>query len=542
MRVKQNILSLILPVFVIIGLMFLTGCEEDEGVVTPDPQGAEQLVDEANAAMDTLLYELINNEPEEISDVDFSVPYNLYRQALEKDAENLDANFGAGLCGMMMLSQNQEFQDVWEEWMDLLDPEGENPPQIGIPFSAESYGLPVDLIPETVRGLCLVQQNEFPSIGRFQNLIRNVIIPRLGYALERLSYVAENDNYVFIVTPMMQGDPGEDPIEIDKTEVCAALVPLYLTRGLLRNSIAYDWDIDPTDSSDMVSSLSQNGSFMRLVSDGASQLSNSRSDFLSAGDYLEEGINFLCSETDDQSDDAIVVDEDELHQADLDTILSYLDDFRQALNDAYVFTADFDVDPVTPDQDLTIYLPAYFNGGISNFKALLPPYSISVEYELFSRVESYHNYHSLDAEVNVIDEGWYEYYYSITYYGSGQPEYEQWGNVSAPGFDAAVDSVWNEYQNRQDLEYFNANIYWYNYLPAGSTIVSATLYIYYDLTVSELGIWLPALTWDANSFAEWILPDPTMGEILPEITNDAHFKSFFGLDEDDWQKTISIGG
>ena len=47
-------------------------------------------------------------------------------------------------------------------------------------------------------------------------------------------------------------------------------------------------------------------------------------------------------------------------------------------------------------------------------------------------------------------------------------------------------------------------------------------------------MYIPILTWSAETFEEWIFQDPTLGGILPGMT-DAEFKRIFGITEDDWE-------
>ena len=48
-------------------------------------------------------------------------------------------------------------------------------------------------------------------------------------------------------------------------------------------------------------------------------------------------------------------------------------------------------------------------------------------------------------------------------------------------------------------------------------------------------VYIPLIIWNANSFSEWILPDPTFNGFLPGMT-DSEFKRIFGITADDWQK------
>lgn len=44
------------------------------------------------------------------------------------------------------------------------------------------------------------------------------------------------------------------------------------------------------------------------------------------------------------------------------------------------------------------------------------------------------------------------------------------------------------------------------------------------------------ITWDANTFAGWMFPNPTINGLLPDINSDAKFKALLGLTDQTWQK------
>lgn len=48
------------------------------------------------------------------------------------------------------------------------------------------------------------------------------------------------------------------------------------------------------------------------------------------------------------------------------------------------------------------------------------------------------------------------------------------------------------------------------------------------------------ITWDADTFAGWIFPNPTINGILPDIDTDAKFKALLGLTEPMWQKQMVL--
>ncbi|MCP4568109.1 MAG: hypothetical protein GY841_11070 [FCB group bacterium] len=82
-----------------------------------------------------------------------------------------------------------------------------------------------------------------------------------------------------------------------------------------------------------------------------------------------------------------------------------------------------------------------------------------------------------------------------------------------------------------------------------STAVDTSWYWTYEWNGSYWEeVWYPeeysfpliTITWEANSFAEWEFPNPTINGILPDITTDAAFKDLVGLTADDWTKVMEL--
>ncbi|KPL03464.1 MAG: hypothetical protein AMJ73_06965 [candidate division Zixibacteria bacterium SM1_73] len=51
---------------------------------------------------------------------------------------------------------------------------------------------------------------------------------------------------------------------------------------------------------------------------------------------------------------------------------------------------------------------------------------------------------------------------------------------------------------------------------------------------------VPVIIWNANSFDQWVFPNPSFNGILPEITTDLVFKQTFGIDAVDWEKEFRL--
>ncbi len=48
------------------------------------------------------------------------------------------------------------------------------------------------------------------------------------------------------------------------------------------------------------------------------------------------------------------------------------------------------------------------------------------------------------------------------------------------------------------------------------------------------------ITWDADTFNEWIFPNPSINGLFPDVSSDIEFKSLFGMTPDMWQKQMRL--
>jgi len=93
--------------------------EPGDGVNKADEARIKVL--EANNALEDVLFDLLNADIDEPADIDFELPNLLYRLALDLDPDNLDANFGAGLTELLIITNDQQIQDAFDEWEAFLD-------------------------------------------------------------------------------------------------------------------------------------------------------------------------------------------------------------------------------------------------------------------------------------------------------------------------------------------------------------------------------------------------------------------------------------
>jgi hypothetical protein len=523
-------------------------CTTEDNATGPagdDPEGAKSDIDLANQAMADVLYGLANGDgPESMQDINFAVPHGLYNSAFSKDPANYDANFGLALTGIFMITQDQQMNDAFDEWQSYLengDPfqtplwtESNSGINLGFPNSLNSFSLNNRDLAKTIVGTYKITLDDAPKISSIQNVFENALLPRITDALSKLDYVDNDPQYVFTITPKMQGDLMADPLEMDLTEIYALQVSLNMLKVVIDMAVAYDLDFTGFDSLGIISALSPGSSFLTLRNSGQS-LGDAKNSLLTAIDKLELGINFLQNEVDPQDDDIIKLDPGSEDDADLDSILAYSDDARDFLMTGLTFTEDWDDDEFTPDEDLTINIGEYFDTPVQDLKSLFPSYSV-----LVGKDTSYDDYYwdygqsQVYATVNVGMNDFYFYYRQYSWEEDGFENVYEDSNLAVPAFEIAFKNKIADLREMEGIESMNLTLYWSLSLGAGESNIDETLYWDYQIRASEFVIYYPILTWTAETFDQWILPDPTIGGILPGMT-DPEFKRIFGITDDDWE-------
>jgi len=544
--------------FILIVLIMLSyfSCESEfDNPVDPknrDPENAAENVQKANDALEATLYQLINTDFDNInkpSDVDFSEANTLYKLALAQDAINMDANFGAGLTELLMITQDSEINTAFDRWESFLDTasffEVENSPtyntlagfRIGFPTSSAHFIIPKYALHNSAIGMFKAAIGDLPQISELQNLIDTKLLPGLNYALVHLDIVDDSSSYEFTITPKMQGDVDEDSLELDLTEIYAMQVGGNMLKAMCEMMTAYSLNLVSYDSVGIYTALNPGGDFMSLRSNGSEKMGNAKAALLTAIDKLETGINFLKNETDNQNNDIIKIGTDEMDQADLDSILAHIPDAEQMLTSVNTFTEDWDDNDLTPEENLQINLGALFDNPVQDVKTMLPAYSISVGKDTsWDYLGSWNN--SISCQATITVPGSDNYYFNKFCDWDKWDGFDQWEdyNIYVGEFANKVDSLKSDFSSQSDISYYNISIYWNSYLDAGSNTINGNIYYNYDKETKSSIYYFPIITWNANSFQEWIFPDPTFNGFLPGMT-DSEFKRIFGITEDDWEKT-----
>jgi hypothetical protein len=547
----KNLLAFAL---LILTLVLLSNCGNKKNPTESQPQdkeGAQTTVELANQALEDVLYVLVNRDDiQHPSDIDFAKPYSLYNDAYQKDPNNLDANFGLALTNILMLTQDQELQKVWDDWDKYL--QEYNPFEapvsgssashlhVGFPTSIRYFNIPGATLAKAIIGTQKMALVDAPKLSSIQIILESKLLPKLNLASQALERVDDNQSYRFIVTPRMLGDPDEDQLEIDLTEIYALEVSVNVLRAMVGIAVAYNVDFVSYDSVGIYEAFRLGSSFMTLRNNGA-YLGQAKTSLLTAIDKLESGINFLRNERDSQSDDIIKIGSDDVDNADLDTIMAHINDARNVLTRNHTLTQDWDFNESTPDRALTINVGNFFDNPIADFKAKLPPYIVKVARDTIDYSYRFESGNSpVSTSVLVNQAGFY--FYRRTYYwyeyGGEFPSYSS--NIAIPRYDQEFERLKQTLRATPGISYLYLALDWSrSFNASGSYNISDQIDYNRETRKPELAVYVPEITWQANSFAQWIFPDPTFNGILPGLT-DGQFKQTFGITAADWKKTFRL--
>lgn len=524
------------------GMLLWSGCsssDDNSGPSGPaNPGLADSKTTEANTAMEGVLNTLINGEdPQGPQDIDLTVPYNLYLEALTYNSGHAGANFGAGMLETIMLTQDAQVQDFFDRMQAFMDADSyfvvpghalRSPsplPRFGSLFL--SAAAPIGL----TRRMCRVLDEDAPTVSELQSICTTKILPRLQTAIQRLTVTASNTDFVFTVTPGMQGDPNEDPILLHQTKVRCSLAGLQVLQAMLLQFCAYNLSLPAYDGAAMQQALERNSSFAALQGGGVTRMQQARTAWLGAIADVERAINFLESKTGDQSNHLIRINPyDDFTQSDLDSIMHYLPMVRNALNGTESLDLDLDDDPLTPPEAISISLAAMFNSPVQNLKMLFPPYTVALDTQVVDMQYFWDN-DPAEAQVTISTSAYYQWTRSAHFeYGA-----QIWSWQSAPFAAPAWDAAWNA--KVQELAWSpEVDLYlsFYGYVQTGQQTLTAQFSYTWTEPLRER--FVPRITWVAESFDQWALPDPTIGGLLPGMT-DSRFKELTGMSAENWSRS-----
>jgi len=572
MKIRKLTTGMIVIAAVI--LFSMLGCEEviDPDYVSPgDSIAALSMVDSANASLEALMDAMYTADPDSVQDLldilDYSEPYALYVAAHELNPKNSDANFGLAFTGFLMLSQDDQLQEMllrWESFFNIHEPFAVTEPEpslpksgFGLPLTIDGIRIPISPIIGTPIALTKMSIDDVPQFSEFQNLIESLFLPVIEESINALDIVDDSSNFVFMISPAMQGEIEAEPLELDLTEIYALEMGLYGLKSVLKTVVAYDFDFVSFDSVGIVTELSQGSEFATLKSGGAADLSAAHTSANTAVQKALAALDFLAAETDDQSNDLIQIS----GEGDIDEVRGYILEAQSTLSEPTMIHFEYWEDIYDDDgnwigdelveDSINVDISNFFTNPITDFKAMLPPYTMGTstyfdyEHSIISEHITYE-----ETEVSVPGLNNENIIVTLDYsYNNGDPISQAWVNLgfsydlTTTNVDDLPVSVWELYVEFQALifEYSNElyndphiSFFWSGNVTTGSSLtIDGDFSIAYEQLVNPRVE--PALTWVAGTYSEWLLawPDPTMHEIFPDL-DGAGIAEFLGIDEENW--------
>lgn len=550
--------------------------ESDEGVSEEDSLAAIQKVEEANQELEGIMNTLINmDEPDSVQQVldalDFSDVYDLYKEAQLLNPNNDDANFGVALTGLLIISQDNDLQNMLNNWegyftantpFEVTDGSAKilGKRGFGLPISLEGMRVPMSAFVGGPLSLAKMSLDDIPQFSEFQQIVNTLFLPIINESIEGLEKVEENQAYVFTITGEMQGDAEATSLELDLTEVYAIDMMLHALKAICYSIISYNFDFVSFDAEGIVTELSRNSDFAILKNNGGQYLSTALSSMKTAIDKFEEGIDFLVAETDNQDDDLIPI----LDGDDLADIREGIEDSREVLNgpkwinynyydeyyDEYGWHEEYIEDSVKVD------IRKFFENPIGDFKEMVPPYTISTGIDTTTDWdwEDEPIYYSIDS---VEVSGLYNTYIYISFeYVAYKEDTNIYAKIYIGGFyydliEGELNSsmvpapLWqtyqyylelvNQYSSSEEYSDIYVSFYWSGDVTTGQSLV-IDRYFYIETGVDVYYVY-PIITWEANTYQDWVAawPDPTFNGIFPDMTRE-DLVEFLDINEEDWEQ------
>lgn len=546
---------------VIIMFFLAVGCDEvlDEG--ERDPAAAQALADSAIGVFEDDLRAFSDSIDviESPYDIDFATSNALFKEALALDPNNLDANFGAGLTEMLIFTQDEDFKAVFDAWETFIDTgsmfvaedlnKGSSPLGMFLPGMGAGGGfqaLNKRAVAATYLNLHRLAVSDPPTIADIQGLVESLFIPTLEYIAERLELVDDSTYYTFTITSEMQGG-GESPKELDMTEIYLLEVGVNLLLAFSDAITAYDVGPNAYDSTAIIEWLSQGSGFMSLRSGGVTRMALAKIALLNAADKLDAAADFLEADT-DTANDIIKLMEGELTAADLQEVRDSTQSFREMFDTGISFTEDWDDNSGTPDEELTFDFDVLFTTPITDFKSILPVYTVTV-----GRDTSY-GYQSIDTTIFVEEvinlpvaiPG--DYYFSLHY-----EYYDDWDSarihfdhnfpdvgIDYSQFFTTADSLKEYFIALGNVRHWDVDLNWNGPLLQGENTMSFNVYVHYDWGVADFLYYTGIITFEADVAADWIFQVANLNGLIPQFTTDAEVKRILGFKDEYFEKELII--
>ncbi len=455
-------------IFLLSGMLILSllfACEQTPTSSEEEPVDsgkAERYV----ASADSVITEMMKAGEEDASATEmldyYEVAAKLYQDAAVADPGNSQANFGAAVFGFQSIMNHPDvkmMQDTLEDWdsnLNQLDNaryyttqffmHGMDGYLVHEEYGDYSYDWYRSIDPsEAFTTLIYFVQGSLSNqnvLELVQDVVDDVLIGNLDESITYLDRVLTDEDFVYLITPEMSGD--DDAVELDLGEVYMISAVMRLSRACLTILNAYQLSVpgvtSVSDYFDMTTILplikyqdEHDGDFLKLRS--TSLLPKAKKDITDALTLIENGVNFITSETDTQLDDFIpkqdITDSDtdiDEHFSDnaADIPVPLLRNATGIVNFAHklksLLDGPFDVEKEDEDggtEIITVNLSAFLNNAMVDIKDFLPYHQWADLNSLDQGIDGWEIWPTRewidDEEVFMywIDGVFYTYYYAI---------------------------------------------------------------------------------------------------------------------------------
>ena len=375
-------LSSLCILFTICALSFFSACDTttNPGESPADPELANQKVAEANKLLIPKIIILANSG--DTTGLDVSAAATLYAEALQADPGNGDAHFGlaitdlisivpdlASVAGgmspltpsivMSMLSGGTSTSSFFEDMGAHLRSRVSGFARQQVE-AAMGRGKPAP-VPGGTAGAGSVQ--ELPSF--YQDLIENLVLPKITSAAGHLTVLTNITGYAFLITPAMTDSITTDTYRIDHTEIYLLLALLQGITAEASVLVAYNVDYDPSNAAAVSQAWEVSSPFLAFRPNGATRMQGARTNFVGMASSIQGSLNHLMNEPPNPEVDLINYNPNDA--AAFQEAIMILDTVKTALSGPYAI----------PDGP-TVNLKEFFDNAIPNYKAKVPPYTVTV--------------------------------------------------------------------------------------------------------------------------------------------------------------------
>jgi len=368
-------------------LILFIGCEKKNGTTGPiiDPPGAEARVQLAYESLENQFHFWFTSSFNNASDFDrlnFQVSNTLFKEALNLNPNNLTANFGAAITEILVAYSDTAINNAIKRWEKYINDVSLSKTLIntGLPSETNKLAPPINAIANNIVSIHKIALQDPPLISEVQKILRERLLPRINYALDRLTFIEKDTTFKFRVSGKMQGDPLLQPVYLYITEVFLTDALLQGAKVILEEFFMYRFDLPNYSQTSLINALSQNNTnFFVLASDGLTRAQNAKAAFNAMLNKTETGIRYLETISGYRNDAAIKIGNKGIKQADLDSLKFYLQKTRTSLTSPVSIllkSADSDGN----DYTIQVFIGKFFDNPAQNPKSqYLPTYIVEPE-------------------------------------------------------------------------------------------------------------------------------------------------------------------